>query len=58
MELTVSNTLSRHYRALELAFVWKYFGILLGKGQDNQLNLQNTTVNINLYRNWYLPDLL
>ena len=39
MELTVSNTLSRHYRTLELAFVWKYFEILLGKGQENQLIL-------------------
>lgn len=36
-ELTVCNTLSSYYRALELAFVRKYFKILLGKGQDNQL---------------------
>lgn len=36
-EITVSNTLSSYYRALELAFVRKYFEIRLGKGQDNQL---------------------
>lgn len=36
-ELTVCNTLSSYYRALELAFVRKYFKILFGKGQDNQL---------------------
>ena len=36
-EITVRNTLSSYYRALELAFVRKYVEIRLGKGQDNQL---------------------
>ena len=37
--------LSRHYNKLQLAYFWKYFEILKVKGQ---VNLQNTTVNINL----------
>ena len=43
----LKNTPSRHYKTLELAYIWNYFEILLVKGQDS---LQNTTVEINLYR--------
>ena len=44
----VKNTQSRYYKALQLAFIWKYFEILKPKGQDN---LQDPKVNIDLYRN-------
>ena len=49
----LKNTLYESFQ-LVLACIGKYFEILLVKGQHN---LQNTTVNINLYRNLYLPEL-
>ena len=51
----LKNTLSRHYKTLQLTYFWKYFEILKVKGQ---VNLQNTTVNINLYRSKYLLKIL
>ena len=36
------NTLSEHYKTLQRAYIWKNFEFLL--------NLQNTTINVNLYR--------
>ena len=42
----LKNTLFRHYKTLQLAYIWKYFKILKAKGQDN---LQDTEANIYLY---------
>ena len=42
------NTLSRHYKILQLAYIWKYFEILKPKSEDN---LQDPKVQIDLYRN-------
>ena len=36
------NTLSKHYKTLQLCYILKYLEILDVKGQDN---LQNTTFN-------------
>ena len=51
----LKNALSRHYKTLQLTYFWNYFEILKVKGQ---VNLQNTTVNINLYRSKYLLKIL
>ena len=51
LEKTISdvlkNALSRHYETLELAHSKIFQNIFRLRGQEN---LQNTTVNINLYR--------
>ena len=49
------NTLSRHYKTLQLAYIWKYFEISKVKGQDSS---QNTTIIINLYWSSFLFKLL
>ena len=45
--LLALSTLSRHYKTLQLAYIWKCFKILYVKGQDN---LKYPAVTIDLYR--------
>ena len=42
------DTLSRHYKTVQIAYIWKYFEVLKAKGQDN---LQDPKVKIDLHRN-------
>ena len=51
---SVNNTLSRHYKTLEFAYIWKYFEIWKEKQKAMQGNLQDIKDNNNLYRNYYL----